>query len=193
MPVEVKCPQCGKSFQVYPVRLKKKKRVCCSMQCAIEFRSRPAEERFWEKVNKTDSCWLWTGARTSYKRRYGKFAIGDKPILAHRFSWQIFHGAVPDNMQVCHNCPGGDNPLCCNPDHLWLGTNKQNMEDAAKKGQMVRGEKMKTAILTEALVREARRLRAEQCISYNSIGRRFGKSHRAIRKAVIMETWKHVA
>ena len=85
-------------------------------------------ERFFQKVNKTDSCWLWTGAFTS--RGYGSFGVNGKNISAHRYSYQIHTGQIPIGLVVCHTC---DTPSCVNPEHLWIGTQSDNMKDMVSK------------------------------------------------------------
>lgn len=90
--------------------------------------TRPAEERFWPKVDKSGDCWVWTGHRTLGD--YGLFWINEKDERAHRVSWQFHNGSVPDEMHVLHHC---DNPPCVNPDHLWLGTDADNVRDKVKK------------------------------------------------------------
>src|SRR4030043_140451 len=81
-------------------------------------------DRFWEKVNKTNSCWLWTASGTA--QGYGRFRIGHKKQLAHRISWEIHNGPIPIGMLVCHKC---DNPPCVNPHHLFLGSISDNTKD----------------------------------------------------------------
>ena len=73
---------------------------------------------------------------------------------SHVLAWILTNGDIPDGLYVCHNCPGGDNPLCCNPAHLFLGTQKDNMQDAAKKDRTTHGSKNPMAKLTEDLVKE---------------------------------------
>lgn len=91
----------------------------------------PTEKRFWERVNKQpDGCWLWTG--TTNLRGYGILARNNTMQLAHRFSYELHKGVIPDGMFVCHSC---DNPPCVNPDHLWLGTNADNVSDMVAKGR----------------------------------------------------------
>jgi hypothetical protein len=94
------------------------------------------EEQFWSKVVKGTSrfdCWKWSGAKM--RGGYGIFGIhGIKtPQRAHRFSYELHKGPIPKGLFVCHSC---DNPECANPRHLWLGTQKQNMEDAKRKGRV---------------------------------------------------------
>jgi hypothetical protein len=88
-------------------------------------------DRFIKKVNKTDSCWLWTAAIRG-KSGYGAIRVNRKTVDSHRLSYKLHNGEIPENMYVCHTC---DNPLCCNPKHLWLGTMKQNMQDMHSKGR----------------------------------------------------------
>ena len=92
------------------------------------------EERFWAKVHKTENCWLWTGGHS--EDGYGIFSINADTLQgAHRVSWILTHGPIPDGLWVLHNCPGGDNPACVNPGHLWLGTATDNNQDMSRKGR----------------------------------------------------------
>lgn len=95
------------------------------------------EARFWSKVNKTDSCWLWTGSRTGRRRMHGQFhlaKIDGRPrnIYPHRFSWMLAYGSIPNTLQVLHRCDVG---ICVRPEHLFLGTQDDNLKDAARKGR----------------------------------------------------------
>ena len=93
-------------------------------------------QRFWSKVEikGPDDCWLWKGSK---RCEYGGFSIKHVTFLAHRVAWALANGYMPDEYNVCHNCPGGDNPLCCNPAHLWLCSQSQNTLDAYQKGQQI--------------------------------------------------------
>lgn len=90
------------------------------------------EERFFQKVVKTETCWLWNGALTS--RGYGSFRFNEKSMSAHRFSYQNFKGEIPEGMLVCHTC---DTPACVNPEHLWIGTHLNNSDDKYGKNRQV--------------------------------------------------------
>lgn len=133
----------------------------CSDVCAFNVpRGAPAEQRFWAKVHKTDTCWVWTGALGP---RYGAFAaVPPRHVPAHRYSWELHYGPIPDGLRVLHRC---DFPPCVRPDHLFLGTQADNVHDMMRKGRnsarvkpesLVRGEQHGMAKLTEVLVREIR-------------------------------------
>jgi hypothetical protein len=97
---------------------------------------RPPEERFWEKVRKAgpEECWEWSGVKLP--RGYGIFTIGYTKIYSHRYAWSLGNGEIPDGMYVCHKC---DNPSCCNPAHLFVGTASDNNADMDRKGRARRG------------------------------------------------------
>jgi hypothetical protein len=97
----------------------------------------PAIDRFWANVHKTPTCWLWT--RTT-SVGYGLFNVGRharqpfrRQMRAHRFLWFHLHGSVPTKMFVCHRC---DVRLCVRPSHLFIGTARDNIQDAARKGRL---------------------------------------------------------
>ena len=99
----------------------------------------PWRPRFLKKVQQSRvpwACWTWTGAVNS--RGYGQMQVLWKTKVAHRLSWEFYHGSPPpEGKHVCHTC---DNPLCVNPYHLWLGENFDNMGDASRKGRMKAGQ-----------------------------------------------------
>jgi hypothetical protein len=93
-------------------------------------------KRFWNKVQKTDGCWLWTG--TMGGSGYGQIRVGSrtdqsrKTLVASRVSWEIHYGKIPIGMKVLHKC---DNPPCVNPEHLFLGSDRDNVHDAMNKNR----------------------------------------------------------
>lgn len=109
----------------------------CSMHAARLYRTgrltlKTHKEKLLENVDidlKT-RCWNWTGYKTELG--YGRLRLNNKKTLAHRASYEIFVGKIPDKKLVCHKC---DNPSCLNPDHLFLGTNNDNVQDRVKKGR----------------------------------------------------------
>lgn len=110
----------------------------------------PIAERFWEKVRKSDGCWEWTGAMAYGYGRIG-VAPGVSPAPAHRVSWELHHGPLAPGAVVCHRC---DNRRCVRPDHLFIGSQADNMRDMHAKGRHAYGERDGTAKLTEAEARE---------------------------------------
>lgn len=108
----------------------------------------PLAERFWEKVNKTDTCWLWTGY---LNKGYGYIAIDNKPKPAYRIAYILTNGDIPEGQVVRHMCKNKD---CVNPNHLKLGTQKENMEDAIRDGTTLKGEKNHRSKLKEEQVKE---------------------------------------
>ena len=117
-------------------------------------------KRFWSKVRKTDSCWVWQAAKS--KAGYGYFRVGDKMQLAHRFVMGLPGAGVSPEICVCHHC---DNPSCVRPDHLFLGTHADNVQDKIAKGRGQKGSAMGKAKLSESdipRIRDMLRCGAEQ-------------------------------
>jgi hypothetical protein len=170
-------------------------------------------ERFWSKVSKTPACWTWTGSPSS--RGYGFFAIkhGQK-IYAHRYAYELSKGAIKTGMNVCHSC---DNRLCVRPSHLFMGTQKDNIQDAVSKGRMAsgernarrkdflakprvarieptnkkaRGESHGNAKITAADVTKMRSM-AKQ-FTHQILAKRFGISQSAVTMILARKRWAHI-
>lgn len=161
-------------------------------------------DRFARKydVDAASGCWIWRG------RQYGSFNMGGRVDHAHRAAWTLHRGPIPDGLCVLHNCPSGDNPRCVNPDHLFLGTHRDNALDKVAKGRwgggagerhgsrtkphrVARGRRVRTAKLTEDDVRRIRELRAEGA-SLSRLGRLFNVHPLTARKVVLGLSWTHV-
>ena len=117
----------------------------------------PIRLRFWDKVNVTSpsGCWLWKGAKDCEGYGFIKRKDGVQ-LRAHRMSYEFYQGPIPDNYQICHHC---DNPSCVNPNHLFAGTNSDNMRDCIRKNRKppVRGTKNPMAKLTDNQVIDIRK------------------------------------
>ena len=151
--------------------------------------------RFMEKVTKTESCWLWNG--TTQKNGYGQFYDGANTRTkgknmegAHRVAYELFVGEIPDKLCVLHKC---DVRNCVNPDHLFLGTHKDNTKDMIDKGRRfnirLAGANNPSAKLTEAQVREIREKRANG-VKQKDICKEYGVHRSTILRITSGQTWK---
>jgi len=190
--VQANCKHCSKEFQYKPTARHPVQHFC-SVRCANLSRVvETAEQRFWKHVNKTDHCWLWTGGTVG--GGYGIFWLNHpkRMQVAHRFSWEILHGPVPSGLLLCHDCrPLRDNPACVNPRHLFVGTCKDNTQDASQKGTLCKGEENHFSKLTEGQVIQIRSLfdRGESNVS---LAAKFGITKDGILKITSGTNWKHL-
>ena len=152
----------------------------------------PLEERFFRQLEKTVSCWIWKGR--SAGKGYGSIGLGGKgakSILAHRLSYQIHKGPIPEGMVVMHSC---DNPRCVNPDHLDAGTQSQNIKDAFALGRKInlpsglKGESHGASKLTEKIVLEIR----ESKVSMSKLAALHGVVKSTIERIRYRKTWRHI-
>lgn len=163
------------------------------------------QDRFWKKVLIVPydaGCWIWLG--------YGRIGDSDKfigygviftgtwkpdgtplAIGAHRASWVLHYGPIPEGLYVMHKC---DNPLCVRPDHLRLGTATENCQDKLRKGRAnpPAGERCAMHKMTEPEVIEIRRLYSAGGISLKNLGLRFGLGQTSVMAIVHRKTWKHI-
>jgi hypothetical protein len=133
---------------------------------------------------------LWTGYTGNYG--YGYFSIKGRNTLAHRFSYALAFGPIPDGLYVCHNCPAGDRPACCNPRHLWLGSQADNAADMVAKGRSLYGERANGVKLTDAHVLEIRRRHAAGERPNRRIAADYGVSSDLIGLIVRGKVWRHL-
>lgn len=144
--------------------------------------------KFWAMVEKGNDCWLWLGSKRG--KGYGQIYIGiingrKRQTYAHRVSWEIANGqSIPDGLEVLHRC---DTPLCVRPEHLFLGTQKDNLDDCLKKGRHVRGDRRKDSKLTTADVLEIRRRYRPRLATSLSV--QFKVSEHTIRNIAHGRTW----
>jgi len=155
----------------------------------------PIEERFWSKVARADqdSCWEWAYSKRDWG--YGQFSIklngrwGGVP--AHRVAWELTYGDIPSGLFVLHRC---DNPPCCNPNHLFLGTPLDNVEDCRDKGRSrwACGEAAGSAKLTALNVVEIRSRYAAGGNTQQALANEYGVSPSTISGVVLLKYWQHV-
>lgn len=203
------CEQCKKEFDWVRYKNQTVARFC-SKSCWYKKNGKKLasfnDERFqWNKASeeekleklkmnyekhvvRKDGCWGWLGPVD--KNGYGQLPCGyQKLIKAHRVSWRIYKGDIPEKHVICHSC---DNPPCTNPDHLFIGTKKDNAQDMMKKGRSTRGERNYNAKLTEEDVKNIKFL-----LSLGVTGTRISKDFKisesvihGIKKGIY---WRHIS
>ena len=158
-------------------------------------RRRPASERFWANVDRVDpdECWEWRG--DTFNHGYGRVYENGVAVLAHRFSWKLHNGPIPDGphrgtMCVCHHC---DNRKCVNPRHLFLGTQSDNIEDMVTKSRQAKGRENNRAKLHECDVRLIRWLKKKHGHTNRCIASGFGVAPSLVSNIVTGKSWAHVA
>jgi len=194
--IQIACEFCQKTFTWILRPSSRVKRKFCSMKCTEMSRAgrerKPWQDRMDKNIvrgpNETD-CWIWTGAKND--KGYGQMSIVQNgksiKIYTHRLMWERVYGPIPEGLEACHKC---DTPLCCSVDHLFLGSHKENMNDAVKKGRNHHGERHRFAKFTDQQVIEIRSL--YPALNQKQITKRFHVSRSAIMHIVRGEHWKHL-
>ena len=189
------CKTCGVEFWAASNQVKIGKGLYCGRKCGNVGRTRPRyslAERFWSKVQKTETCWLWTASRQRFG--YGYLHVREDPrhpnALAHRVSWELHFGPIPDGLHVLHKCDIG---ACVRPDHLFLGSPADNAVDMIDKGRAShrRGDDHPRTRLTETdviAIREA----ANNGRTYADLAQQHSMTSAGIRSIVMRRTWKHI-
>ena len=141
--------------------------------------------RFWKYVRKEKSCWLWIGRLDC--KGYGRFSLTrTKTVLAHRFSYTLHVGPIPNGLCVLHHC---DNPPCVNPEHLWTGTQGDNVADRDQKGRTA----TPGAKLTVIQVKEIREQFRRGLPLHNGLAKQYGVAQATICAIKLGQTWKNVS
>jgi hypothetical protein len=189
------CKRCGDEItrKVWPYMVAKGIGVFCSGRCASLARFSSLEDRFKSCLSSPDSkgCILWSGAKN--QKGYGYISKEGVQRKAHRVAWEIAHGPIPDGLVVCHKC---DVPSCVNIEHLFLGTNSDNMRDMVAKGRHVNNGKHGAAShfakLNEDMVAEIRRRHSVGGVSQTRLGKEFNVSAATVCEIVSRKTWAHL-
>jgi hypothetical protein len=167
-------------------------------------------DRFWSKVDRNGTtpahmpelgpCWTWRAAVN--RGGYGQFWVHGRQSMAHRFAWETINGPIPQGLLVLHRC---DNPPCCNPVHLRLGTQAENAADCITKGRRAsgpehnarfrearpRGVSHPAAVLTDEDVLAIRTTYTTGGLSQTLIAQRFGISQQQVSRLVLRQSWTH--
>ena len=149
--------------------------------------------RFWKKVpkNHTNNCWKWGG--TIMVNGYGTLTIRPNKYYAHRASWMINRGPIPDGLHVLHKC---DNPPCVNPEHLFLGTQRDNNNDKIRKGRArggsMKGESHPLVKMTNGKIKEIRARYKAGGITQGDLASQYGMSQPGVSAIITGRLWKHV-
>jgi hypothetical protein len=148
----------------------------------------PVKELLERRLDKSGECWLWTGYIT--KAGYGRLRettghYQGVDHYTHRLAYQLYVGDIPDGMNVCHTC---DTPACCNPDHLFLGTDADNHADKVLKGRQSKGENHGQSIYTEDIIRDVKYSNEPAAV----IARRYGMRPEYARDIRRGRYWKHI-
>lgn len=146
------------------------------------------EQRLQQRIayEPNSGCWLWMGRMD--RNGYGVMINRGRLLWAHRAAWQVWRGEIPDGMRICHRC---DTPACINPDHHFLGTQRDNIRDASRKGRMACGERQGNAKLKSADVIAIREL-AAQGVYQRKIAAQFGITQPAVSEIVSRRKWRHL-
>lgn len=184
------CVECGGQYYVPPSHRENSK--YCSRECFSKvdksWLRKDLESRFWEKVEKTESCWLWTGALLKAAGGYGSIRVDGKALRAHRVAYELVVGPIPDGMLLRHSC---DNPRCINPAHLTPGNARENTQDALDRNRHVVGEQNHNSKLENHAISTIRAALASG-VPGKYLAKQFGVSQGTISNIKNNRKWKYV-
>lgn len=190
--VERSCKACGKVIRARPAECKDGLFSYCSQTCYQASRSMNFDERFWGRIDRSagpNSCWMWTAGK--FTEGYGAIHFRNSLWKASRVAWILVNGEIPEGMWVIHRC---DNPPCCNPAHLFLGTAADNTHDMVAKDRVCRtsGEARWSAKVTEEIVRDMRRRYIPRVVTLQQLADEYGVSFQLVSLIVNRKIWTHV-
>ena len=144
---------------------------------------------FWSfvEIRSTNECWPWL--RLLNKWGYGRYRMGKFQAMAHRVAYQLQTGKNIDGFVAMHTC---DNPSCCNPNHLVIGTHADNQADKFKKNRQAKGEKNGQSLLKNEQVIEARNKYIPRIVTYKMLANEYGVTKDTMRKAIQKINWRHL-
>lgn len=192
----VNCAFCDKEFIAKRSGVINNSSIFCNRKCFIDFKIATRYYGFYDHIEVTKSCWIWGGSVD--KNGYGKFCNG----RSHRFSYFLHFGEFPKDMWVLHTC---DNPQCVNPNHLFIGTNQDNVDDRERKNRGAKGLKNGSytkpetrrigslnglSKFTEEQIVEIRNMSPDK--SQSQIAKIFNTTQVNIGRIINRKTWKHV-
>lgn len=186
-----KCEKCGKEFKWKRPSHQIKAKLC-SNKCKPKYYNDKESleykiKLYNERVVKKEGCWDWLGIIDT-NQGYAKVQFKRENISAHRLSWIIHYGDIPKDKQINHHC---DNRKCTNPEHLYLGTQKQNEEDKLKRNRQAKGSINGSAKLNEYQVKEIKELLREGKSQY-FLSEKYNISYPTINNIKNEKSWRHV-
>lgn len=148
-------------------------------------------KRLWARVAKGPGCWEWQGCRTvkGYGRMNFRVDGNLHQVYVHRMVWELERGEIPDGLSLCHHC---DNPRCVRPDHIFVGTNSDNVRDGFSKGRFPAGESSKLSKLTESQVVRIRLALVRGHLTQREIAAQFGIGQQNVSAIKRGKSWNWV-